>query len=201
LLHVKQLAKTKAFQEGIGEIDQLLMKKLTDIEKSAYIATCISRGEEVKKQDAMDDARTAKKIKILRDAEKLAEENPKGSSTKTGRVRKPRGERKPKAPKGETYQITYSLLKEGMDVAEIAATRGLAQSTIETHLAKGIADGAIDIHTVIDPKVYNALYPALKAEGATSGNVYEAFKGEYTYGQIRMVQAQITLETPAEEEE
>jgi len=201
LMHIKQLAKTKAFQEGVGEIDQLLMKKLADIEKSVYIATCISRGDEVKKQDALDDVRISKRLKILRDAEKKAEENPKGSSTKTGRVRKPKGERKPKAPKGETYQITYSLLKEGMAVAEIAASRGLAQSTIETHLAKGIADGAIDIHTVIDHKVYSALYPALKGDGATSGSVYEHFKGEFSYGQIRMVQAQITLETPAEEED
>lgn len=201
LQHIKQYSKTKSYQDALGEIDQLLMKKLGEIDKVAYIAGCISRGEEAIKQELFDVKRITKKLAVIRESEKLAQENPKGSSRKTGRVRQPRSERKPrgeKKPKGETYLTTFAMFKDGMSVKEIALTRGYAESTIEGHLAKGIAQGDIDISSVLDEKSYHDLYPALKAEGATSGSVYEAFKGQYSYGQIKMVQAVIGAE-PAEE--
>ncbi len=59
---------------------------------------------------------------------------------------------KPKQVKGATQQITKNMLEEGKTIALIAKERGLALSTIESHIGTLIRQGKISIHDVMDEK-------------------------------------------------
>jgi len=56
--------------------------------------------------------------------------------SKAKRDRKPRAEKKEKQVRGETKRISYRMFLEGKSVSEIAAERGLKNSTIESHLVE-----------------------------------------------------------------
>ncbi len=56
---------------------------------------------------------------------------------------------KPAGP-NPTSQVTFDLFLGGQSVATIALTRGLAVSTIESHLAQYVGTGELDIHRLVD---------------------------------------------------
>lgn len=199
MAYVHQFSRTKTYLDALDEIDLLLMKKLSDIEKASYISRCILSGTEIQKLVAKDEIRKRRKEDLMREVAQFAIENPKNSSRKTGKKRQPAGAAKQKKePKGSTQKTSITLKKDGMSISEIAAVRGFAESTIEGHLAKGIKEGDLHLEDVLEKDVIRSIKEAYKTEGITMGGVYEKLSGNYTYGQIRMVQAH--LETLKEEE-
>ncbi len=56
-----------------------------------------------------------------------------------------KGKEKTKKKKGETYQITLDMWKEGKSIEKIAKERSLVPGTITAHLCRWISDGEIDI--------------------------------------------------------
>ena len=58
--------------------------------------------------------------------------------------------RKGKVVKGETYLKTYSLVKEGLSIAELAKERNLTEDTIYRHCCRGIEEGEIDPALLMD---------------------------------------------------
>jgi hypothetical protein len=64
----------------------------------------------------------------------------------------PKRVRKTKTAKVDTKAQTFGLYKEGKTVSEIARIRGLAESTIEGHIAYYIETGDITIHELIEPE-------------------------------------------------
>src|SRR5690606_10752874 len=111
-------------------IDQLLVHKATQLQKATYLSHCILNGVDPEKQEVLSEERLMRRKKVLEEAREHVLRNPKQLTSKTGRKRKA----------GETYKISYALFKEGLDVAGVAKERGLAQSTIEGHLARGIEE-------------------------------------------------------------
>lgn len=196
---VKQFSRTKTYQNALAEIDLMIMKKLEDMEKAAYIARCILRDEEIQRQVSWQEERQKKRLELLKEVVRQAGENPKNAKRKSGRVRKNRedgAEKKPKKEKGATYKETYALLHTGLSAEEIAVKRELALTTIEGHLAKGILSGEVDIHKVIaaaELQEIEAAYRPVQALSITE--VFNALNGKYTYGKLRMVQAMLQKES------
>jgi len=60
--------------------------------------------------------------------------------------------KKGKERKGSSIEITYNMHKEGKSVNLIARERGLAISTIESHMAQLIADQKVSIYDLMDSK-------------------------------------------------
>ena len=58
-------------------------------------------------------------------------------------------EKKEKKPAGETFKLTLELYKSGKSIDEIAVERGLASSTIASHLARFVDMGILNINTFI----------------------------------------------------
>jgi uncharacterized protein YpbB len=84
------------------------------------------------------------------------------------------------------------LVKEGLDLDQIVEKRGLKQSTIEGHFAKGIEEGAISIEKVLDKDTHKSIHSAISDNKALSMNeIYVWLDRKYSYGQIRMVFAQL----------
>lgn len=93
-----------------------------------------------------------------------------------------------KPKKGETKMISLQFFKEGKNMAEIAMLRGMAQSTIESHLTHFIATGEIDIKDIVPEDKIIPILEALEETGGTASTpVKEKLGDAYSYGEIRAV--------------
>lgn len=96
-------------------------------------------------------------------------------------------EEKKKEKKVNTKEVTFKLFKEGLPIPEIAARRGLVNSTIENHLAHYISLGKITLEEVIGTERARQLLDAVKK--TKSSNISELktkLNNEYSYGELRM---------------
>ncbi len=96
----------------------------------------------------------------------------------------------------DTYSTTYKLFRDGNTIAEIAKSRGLAVSTIETHLCRFISDGRVTVEEIVEPAKIDMIRKALielKVENAISP-VKVHLGDDYSYGEIRAVMEDLARE-------
>jgi hypothetical protein len=99
-----------------------------------------------------------------------------------------------KPPKPDTKQITYDRWKAGRTVAEIAAERGLAVSTIEHHLAYFVGTGEIGIGDLVAPdKVEWIIAYFREAGNRRVGPAKAALGNRVTYGELQLVAAHLAF--------
>ncbi|MBK8497505.1 MAG: AAA family ATPase [Flavobacteriales bacterium] len=208
MAQAEMLSKTKEYTNALKEIDGMLMKKVATIAKVGYLTTCIHNGEEVKKQADIEQGLAAKRAAMVGEVRAWAEEHRPKASTKSGKKRKRsslddilgdggkgRTSRRTKEEIGNTYNVTYGLVKEGLKLEEIAAKRQMAKTTIEGHFARGIAEGVLEIHGLM-PEAERDLIASWMRENKDQGlNAAQGyFDGRFSYGQLRMVQAWVKRE-------
>ncbi|MBI5407958.1 MAG: DNA helicase RecQ [Nitrospirae bacterium] len=94
-------------------------------------------------------------------------------------------------PKGETFEKTYELFKQGLSIGKIAKARSLAESTITSHIEQMIMDGRdIDIDRLIDPAKRDEIGKLFLKLGSWQLNpVIEHFKGTVSYEEAKVVRA------------
>lgn len=193
LEEVKQFSRTKTYQTALTEIDLLLMKKWEQMDKAQNVAQCILEGKDISPQPEQSAERAKQRSELFAEVAKVVEENPKNTQRKSGRVRKKKDPNAPKKVKGATYLETFTLVQEGLDAEQIAEKRGLKASTIETHIARGIQNGKFGIEKVMDKNDLENIETCFKEnEGISMGQIIGKLNGEYSYGQLRMVQAHLS---------
>jgi ATP-dependent DNA helicase RecQ len=103
----------------------------------------------------------------------------------------PKRQRKEKgSPKADTKFESLKLYKEGKSVAEIAGTRNLAVSTIETHLAHYVKSGDIKINELVSREKLVLIEPVLKIfDGVSITPIKEKLGNDISYGEIKLVMA------------
>ena len=101
-----------------------------------------------------------------------------------------------KQPKSSTIQMTLELYKQHLTIHEIAQKRGLALSTIASHLEKLILDGAdISVDSIVDAEKQQHIQQALKELGMeVLSPVKEKLGDGYSYEEIRLVRAKMMYE-------
>ena len=100
-----------------------------------------------------------------------------------------------------TASLTLEMFRSGKTVAEIAAERSLAPSTVENHLATAIATGE-----TLDPRALYTAEEEEKMRAALEGYtdvslkpVFEHLEGKISYGKLKLFRAISTRkETPNE---
>jgi uncharacterized protein YpbB len=96
--------------------------------------------------------------------------------------------KKAKAIKGDSAKEKLILWKAGEKAADIARKRGLALSTIETHLAEMIKTGEVDVYALVNQYKYEAISAALREFQTSSLMPVKAKLGEsFSFGEIRAV--------------
>lgn len=100
---------------------------------------------------------------------------------------KQKKEKSAKPEKGETYNITLQLFKEGNKISEIAKLRNLAASTIEGHLARFILTGDVNIFDVMDESKIQLIKKAFETPEDNIGIVRQKLENVFSYGEVRMV--------------
>lgn len=121
-------------------------------------------------------------------AEKVNKEKPK--KEKTAEFRDESGK------KLNTYEYSYWLYNQGNTVEQIAEKRGLNQSTIESHLARYVASGDIDVHEFVDADTLEKVeaYCMEHPEEKALKPIFEHFDAKIPYGVLRMAIAAIRKE-------
>lgn len=97
----------------------------------------------------------------------------------------------PRAGKKTTVEATLKLFEQGLSPAEIAEHRGLAPSTIASHLAQAIEQGAsIDIDVLVSPETQRRIAEALDLVGWDALGPVKAHLGDdVSYDEIKYVRA------------
>jgi len=90
----------------------------------------------------------------------------------------------------DTRQTTLELFRQGHTPDQIAAARGLARSTIESHLGFLVHKGELSIEELLSPDRQEAIKKAIaEAEEGSLKEVKEILGDEISYGQIKIVLA------------
>jgi hypothetical protein len=89
----------------------------------------------------------------------------------------------------DSKQISYELFLQGKDIKQIAEHRGLADSTIEGHLAHYVGQGILDVTALVTEDKITVIKKAFDETGQQGLTAVKEHLGEeYSYGEIRFVQ-------------
>ena len=127
---------------------------------------------------------------FIKEIKTYLEENP-DISIQENRVSSIPSGRSGNKSKGETFEKTYDLFRQGLSIGEIAKARSLAESTITSHIEQLIMDGKdIDMDRLIEPAKRDEtgkLFLTLKSWQLNP--VIEHFKGTLSYEEAKIVRA------------
>lgn len=95
-----------------------------------------------------------------------------------------------------TFECSYKLYNQGNTIGQIAEKRGLNPSTIESHLARYVASGDIDVHDFIDGDTLQKVeaYCMEHPEEKALKPIFEHFDSKIPYSVLRMAIAAIRKE-------
>lgn len=83
---------------------------------------------------------------------------------------------------------TFLLYQKDPDIEKIAEVRGLAISTIESHLIEFVKSGDLKVEQVVEPAKIKAIIAVMEKTGASSSSFLKNALGEeYSYNEIRAV--------------
>ncbi len=191
---VELFSRTKKYLESLSEIELLLFKKFEEIKRVVLLIPAIANGETIEKMDKITSEIAKIRQELYSEAKTAARTNEKFSKSKSGKKKKEKGEPKIKLAKGETYEITYEMSEAGRTISEIVKERGLAESTIRGHLAKGIALGMVDIHQHLDKAKIKEIAQIIKKKDGDLGAIRQEYPVLYDYGTLKMVAAYLEAE-------
>lgn len=90
---------------------------------------------------------------------------------------------------GGSRRDTLEMFLAGQTLADIAAARSLAVSTIESHLAESVGEGELELSSFLSDDKINRILPAVKEMGITASAPIKSRLGdEISWGEIRAVQ-------------
>jgi hypothetical protein len=182
---VQQLKKQKGYLTTLGEIDQLLCKRLEEIEKSVLLVQSILGGTTDLKLHNFKSSFAKEREAIIREAAAI----PTRSSAEIKKLIT-----KKKSNKPDTLQETIRLIKEGNNMADTAKLRGLALGTIESHVGRAIEEGLLPVEQFIESDELAKISAAMQeSESKTLKELFEKFNGEYSFGKLKIVQSWIKL--------
>jgi hypothetical protein len=193
LVEVSQLSQRKGYMAVLNEWDQLLMNQWLCMDRALILV----HGQE---QDMMRLLRDRPKViaelreQMLRDtymnARQLSAADKK-SLKKKATAKKLKGA---KEPKGSTYDVTLELYTQKISLEEIAKQRGLALSTIESHLAKLVMMEKIALDDCLSSDEQREIRTAMeqKPEGITG--LYQLLSEKYSYAKLRMMTERVRQE-------
>ena len=117
------------------------------------------------------------------------DDNESESKPKTKKAKKKKEEKEPKI---STFEITKTMIDEGLSLKEIAEKRDMAVATIYGHVYRLIEQDEYDALRFVSEEHYNTIRDYFESTGdPTIGSAKEVLGNEYGYGEIKMVQCEL----------
>lgn len=188
----KQKKGVKTYLNHLADLDQMLFKKLQDLVKAAFLVEAIVRQTNDYKFSqlliSLAETREAmlKQIKE-EEIEKIRQAIPEKKKTKKKKEIKPTA----KGDELSTYDISLEMLANGMDIETIAKQRGLAVTTIESHMAVAVGQRRIGLSKFMKEEAINEIAAAVAQlpQGYLSRDLYSKLNGKFSYGLLKAVMA------------
>ena len=169
-VHIEEWKIRKRTKKYIQEMKSLL---LDFKRKYEVLKHCLTIAQVLTQEEGLEDV-------VLR-MEKVKDEEEKATSVKGG-------------DKEDTKQISFEMYQDGLDIAQIAAKRGLVEGTIYGHLIHFVGDG-IDAEELISPDKLAYMLDVLKQHKGKSSSEIKIILGEaYSYPEIKIGQKVLELE-------
>ena len=81
------------------------------------------------------------------------------------------------------------MYNDGKQIEEIAKSRGLVRSTIESHLTKYIEAGELDVFQLVDKSKVEKVIKLFNEGNQRGGEIKYQLGDDYSYGEVRMAVA------------
>lgn len=183
---VERFSRTKTYANALEELEVSLLRKYGEISKVSRLISSILEGAIPGKMNDLEQDKINLRLSLAEAAKEAAADNPKFASNKTGR--KKAGKSNLKRKVGETYEITFGMINSGKSIGDIVVARGLAESTIKGHLAKGIAEGRVELEDCLPVEVISEINSQIEnIKNLQALRIH--FEGKYDYNTIKMVVA------------
>lgn len=190
LQHMQVLSKfsgNKTYLSGLSELDQLIMKKLDEVEKSGFLIKAILDNELWNNVAELRSKREIERKRWLEEAGVVAEQRAEKVTRKSGKVRKKAPGNAVKKTKGDSVLETIKLHNEGLTIQQIAEKRMLAAGTIEGHFSQAILSGHLKAQDWMPQEEINLITAALQEQKeGTTKQIFDHFEGKFSYGKIKV---------------
>lgn len=183
IAETKQRKRVKTYLNSLNDLDQLLSKKIEDIDNAATLTRAILSGTDPEGLATLAESRATMRTALQQEIEKTIPP----VVTKPKRKKGTRGEKDGKS----TYDITLDYFNAGMTLSQIAKERGLTKGTIQGHLAKAVETGRVDIFKFIDKDRVEHIMQAIAEmpEAFSSKELFDKLGGNFSYGELRAAMA------------
>lgn len=172
-------SRVKGYLNDFVTLDAAFSRKIKEIDKVNAVVNRILNGEEM--LPFADDRFGADRKRIH---DEVIAQMPAHGGAKKKKAKKNRKDPSEKS----TYHITLDFFREGLSIAEIAAKRELTESTIETHLARAVDSGEVNIQKLLSNDAISEILQALgESEVSKVSGIYHQLGRKYTHGLIRAV--------------
>jgi hypothetical protein len=184
-MRIKQ--KTKKYLQELQALKSVFLRKRQQIEDAAQLVTGLQKGVDTTR--LLNGLQTSRKDRDITLTDIPSPDSPTPGSPTS---RNPSSTGKPsstaKPQKGESPRITLQLYKDGLSVADIAARRSMALTTVEGHLASFIPTGEIDVRQLVpEQKIAPILSVIREIGGSALGPMKSKLGPDYSFGEIKAV--------------
>jgi len=185
LIHLeamKHKKRVKTYVTHLIELDQLLNKKLEEVDTTLLLTEGIIHGQTSFDFDSQIKQRTTERTELISAIQKDIKPDESQVRKRTPRKSKKEGEK-------STYDITLEMFTKGMTIEQIATERGLVVSTIESHLGKAVDTARLDISALVSDAELEEIKEVIQQLpfGFISKDLYDGLRGKYGYGKLRAV--------------
>lgn len=182
LEEMKQHKRSKGYVNSLRDLDQLITKKLEEVDKCLMLTEAILENRERYDFSNLAERRAQGRSRLMEEVKSSVKITVKpGTKKKTKKTES--------IEEGSTYDITLKMFKAGRSITEIAAERELAVTTIEGHLAKAVGSGVLSIYEIMTEEQVAEIAGAVKnlPKNSSLKDAFEKLSGRYSYGQLRAV--------------
>lgn len=164
---VKGKKKVKRYVKDLQELMLLYERKKQQIKQALQLAEALYNAVDINKLLQLAEPNQEPPVELAKESTTAAQVN---------------------TEKGESSRLSLNMFKQGKSIADIAAERGMAISTIEGHLAGFVSTGEVDILDLVNDTALEKINRVIDAEPEiTFKGIKEKAGDDITYGVIKAV--------------
>lgn len=197
-VELSRIKKTKVYSDELEELENLVVELVLHLKKVRLLIETVVNGKELNKDTVRTDevlhyklAKTASINQELRQNRSLLElESEEESFQDVIKLLKKDVKKEPKEKKRSTFEITLDMLEEGYTAAEIARTRQLSKTTINTHFVNLIKAEKIELSDVMEEARIREIETYFEEyEGNSLTPLKEKLGDKVSWDELKLVQA------------
>ena len=195
---VKRAKKAKTFFNELYDLEEQHTKAILRLLRAKLLVGVYEANSVICKENLeSDEIRTYRAKKLAKVQAKFADKSDYIFNEDKSRYKSPK-EKKSKVAKKSTFEETFELYKQNLNIIEIAEKRKLTQTTISSHFTRLIEEDKIKISEVLSPSKIDALEIAFKGQIPESiGTLKEKYGDEFSWDELKMFKANLVRKSLA----